>query len=69
MSQSDKILAHLQNKPITPLEALNLYGCFRLSGRIKDLREEGHPIQTEMVKENGKNFAKYFISKPRQLEF
>ena len=35
--------------PITQLEAINLYGVMRLSGRIWDLRAEGVPIVTEQV--------------------
>ena len=59
-SQNDQILAHLQSgKSITPLEALGMYGCFRLGGRIYDLKQQGHPIITDKVKENGKTFASY----------
>ena len=61
MSQNDLIFLHLKSgKSITPLEALNLYGCFRLSARIKDLKNEGHIINCELVEgENGKRFASY----------
>lgn len=60
MSQKDRILNHLQqNNGITAIEALNEIGCFRLSARIKDLRDEGYDIETEMVSRNGKKFAKY----------
>lgn len=60
MSQSCQILAHLKSgRSITPIEALELYGCFRLAGRIKDLRDAKFEIETEMVNENGKTFAKY----------
>ncbi len=49
-SQKRKILAHLQSVgAITPIEALNLFGCFRLSGRIKELRDEGNAIETVMI--------------------
>jgi hypothetical protein len=47
-SQRDKILNHLKRKSITPMDALNLYGCFRLAARIKELRELGHTITTTM---------------------
>lgn len=60
MSQKKEILYHLQqNGTITPIEALNKIGCFRLSARIKDLRDDGHHIQTNMVKRDGKEFAEY----------
>jgi hypothetical protein len=61
MSQNDKILAHLERKPITPVQALSLYGCFRLAARIKDLREQGNTIITHIVSRNGKRFAMYAL--------
>ena len=49
-SQKRQILAHLQIiGAITPIEALNLFGCFRLSGRINELRSEGNTIETVMI--------------------
>lgn len=49
---------------ITPLEALNHYGCLRLSARIWDLRNNGHNIQTHMVNDTKsiKHYAKYTMS-------
>ena len=62
MTQTDLILLHLTTgKPITPLVALHLYGCFRLGARINDLRKDGYPIETEIIHENGKYFASYFL--------
>lgn len=34
---------------ITSLEALRLFGCFRLASRISDLRSEGMNIEKTMV--------------------
>ena len=46
-TQNDMILVALKNgERITPLSALESFGCFRLSARIWDLRNEGHPINT-----------------------
>ena len=48
MSQNKKILAYLKTgKGITPLSALNYFGCFRLSARIADLRGQGYTISDE----------------------
>lgn len=59
-SQTAAILAHLQDgKAITPLEALTLFNCMRLSGRVLDLRKAGHPIETELVKRGRKRVAQY----------
>ena len=63
-SQNKKILSFLKSKKsITPIEALNLFGCFRLSGRIYDLRKEGHKIESEIIEKNGKHFSKYSLQK------
>lgn len=47
LTQKEHILAHLkQHGIITPIEALNLYGCFRLAARIHDLVKDGHAIHS-----------------------
>jgi hypothetical protein len=51
----------MSGKSITPLQALNKYGCFRLAAAIHKLRKEGMAIETEYVTQNGKTFAKYFL--------
>jgi hypothetical protein len=44
-SQNATILAHLKaGRPITPLQALEVAGSFRLAARIHELREMGWPI-------------------------
>jgi hypothetical protein len=59
LSQRNKIRKHLiEHGTITPLEALNEYGCFRLGGRIFELRQEGMPIETIYPSE-GKKYAIY----------
>jgi biotin operon repressor len=56
------ILTHLQSgRSLTPLEALNEFGCFRLAAHIESLRKDGHRIFTHMVNENGKKYAKYTL--------
>lgn len=69
MKQTEAILRHLRlNGSITPLEALQQYGCFRLAARISDLKAAGHPIATEMVVSNGKHHARYILDEqPQQL--
>jgi len=50
---------------ITPLEALNRYGCFRLAAVIHKLRRDGHKIVTETVETpEGKHFARYRMVVP-----
>lgn len=63
-SQNEEILAWLQaGKTISPLEALERFGCFRLGGRIFELKAAGHKIVTDMVTKNGKRFAEYRLEK------
>jgi hypothetical protein len=61
MSQTTKIHEHLKTAPITPLEALRKYKCFRLAARIDDLRKEGVNVKTEIVRKGKKHFAKYYL--------
>lgn len=62
-TQRAKILHHLQTHEagITPLDALNLYGCFRLSGVVFQLRKQGYIIETAR-NTNGKHYARYFLN-------
>ena len=52
----------MSGKSITPLLALNKYGCFRLAAAIHKLRKNGMAIKTEYVTKNGKTLAKYFLT-------
>ena len=63
MSQNHTILSHLKRGPITPLQALEHYGCLRLAARIQNLRDAGHAIKTEWVERQGKRFARYRLAK------
>ena len=66
MNQTNSILAYLQaGNSITPLEALQRFGCMRLGARIYDLKGGGYPIITEMVKDErtGKRYARYSMVK------
>ena len=57
-SKQEKVLTHLQTHgSITPLQALELYGSFRLGALIFNLRAEGHEIKTNIVPK--KHYAKY----------
>lgn len=61
-TQKVNVLNHLKSgKSITPLEALQEYGCFRLADRILVLRQDGYNIITNNITENGKTFAEYTL--------
>ena len=49
MTQNTQILQHLKRRPITPLEAIHLYGCLRLGARIWDLRRQGYKIKADKI--------------------
>ena len=65
MSQNKQILRYLQThkRGLTPIDALNKFGCFRLSARIADLRGLGWDIRTdrEKNKNNDGYHARYFL--------
>ena len=61
-SQAQAILAYMQaGNRITPLEALRLFGCFRLGGRIYDLKETHPEIESEFVVVGTKRVKQYWI--------
>jgi len=63
-TQNEKIRKHLLNgKSITPLGALSMFGCLRLSGRIFDLRKSGLNINMRLITRNKKTFAEYRLCK------
>jgi hypothetical protein len=67
MSQTLSVLNHLKNAPITALEALDKYQCFRLAARINDLRMQGYTIHTEVTVKNGKRYATYHLVNKKPL--
>ena len=66
-TQCAAILDHLKRHgSITPLEALNRYGCMRLGARIYDLKRSGYEIESRLElhkNENGEytKFARYAL--------
>jgi hypothetical protein len=63
-SQRQKILKDLDaGYKLTQADAARLYGCWRLSARIHELREQGHPVKTEFIKRNDATFACYYMDK------
>jgi len=62
-SQTAAILSALQaGRKLTPLNALNEFGCFRLGARVWDLKKQGFDVKTVMVKTpSGKRVAEYSL--------
>ena len=61
LTQKDRIKAHLlSGKSITPIDALERYGSFRLAAIIHTLRKEGMNIETgSETSRYGHKYAKY----------
>jgi hypothetical protein len=63
-TQKSKVKKHLESgQSITPIEALERYGCFRLAAIIWTLKhEDGMNIKTENVKNKyGTKYGKYTL--------
>ena len=60
MSQNEAIKAALlSGRSLTPIDALEDFGCFRLAARVADLRREGLDIECHRETPNGKRYARY----------
>ena len=66
-SQNTQIITALINgKRITPLDALDWYGCFRLASRISELKKLGWNIEKETVLlSSGKRIARYYMDEKK----
>lgn len=65
MSQNTEILAHLRRgHALTPLQALQRFGCFRLAARIYDLEQRGHRIARKTVRSGRKLVTAYYLEAP-----
>lgn len=63
-SQTNRVLEHLsQGRTLTALQALALFGCFRLAARIADIKRKGFDVKSEMVQVGAKKkkVAQYSI--------
>jgi len=62
-SQTRRIVDYLATgKGLTPLVALRRFSCLRLSGRIHELRGQGHDIRTRIVKRGATHVAEYRLA-------
>ena len=62
-TQAKRILGYLQaGHRLTPMDALEQFGCFRLAARIHELRRDGWGIQERTVEtRGGKRVAEYSL--------
>ena len=69
LSQNKMLLMYLKEYgSITPLEALKELGSLRLGARIKDLRDEGYNISTELVYVPGRDGKRKRIAKYKLIK-
>jgi hypothetical protein len=62
-TQAQRIIDHLATgRPLTAIDALKRFGCFRLAARILDLRNDGHRITSRVEKCGDKRFASYRLA-------
>jgi hypothetical protein len=69
-TQAVTVLELLRERPegLTPLDALELAGCFRLAAVVHRLKADGHEISTELVEvPGGKHVARYRLHERAQL--
>lgn len=61
--QDKQVLTHLQNgQSITALEALGVYGIFRLSACIYNIRQAGYEVETVRRSDaRGRHYARYYL--------
>lgn len=67
MTQCEEILEYLrENGAITPVEAMQEFGCMRLAARIAELKDRGVQIRKTMAKGRNRKgqlvaYAKYVL--------
>lgn len=67
MSQLSEILNQLKKgKPLTSLDALKKFGCFRLASRIHDLECAGWEITRRTITVNKKRVTEYLLARRRK---
>ena len=65
MTQNQAILRYMKThkKGITQMDALRVCGCFRLSGRIFELRKQGYEIKREMIAVRGEEGETKYVAR------
>jgi hypothetical protein len=65
MSQEKQIRHYLESGGrISGIDALDKFGCYRLSSVIFNLRDKGLDIKTKMIKNGQKSYAQYYLENP-----
>jgi hypothetical protein len=68
VTQTDLILDYMRKgNSITSMEALNMFGCFRLASRISELKQHGIDIEVTTTHSGGKHYASYRVKEKEDL--
>ena len=62
--QNESIIKYLilHKRGLTPIQALDKFGCFRLASRIWELKQDGYDIsKANYTTKSGKTVARYYI--------
>lgn len=63
MSQCQDILEYLtQGNKLTVLDSIRKFGCYRLSGRIHDLRDRRYKITSKTIAVKGKGGVTKYVA-------
>lgn len=70
-TQCERLHEALKKGPVNPLEAWQLLGIYRVSGRVLDLRERGIPVKTRKIKVSNRfgetcRVAEYYLDDTAQ---
>lgn len=68
MTQTEWVLKKLRaGHNLTPIDALDGCGCFRLAAIVHMLKRNGWNIETIIVKANKTRYARYVMQTPEKL--
>jgi Helix-turn-helix domain len=62
-TQKEQVLDMLVDGPLTSMESFKVLGCTRLAARVLELKNDGHIITTEMVKDGRTTYARYHLKR------
>jgi len=63
ISQKTQVLNHLKKSQLSSILAVHLYGITRLAEYIRQLRKDGHSIDSNIqYRKNNKSFALYNLN-------
>ena len=62
LSQTNSILKYLKSgAKLSGIEALKLFGCFRLPARVYDLKSRGYSISSKIEHRGGTRYKTYWM--------